>query len=72
MLVGDLFAVFYSRGRFNLHNCSVTVKYGPKKKKKKQYSGENEEQLKHFAHSPRLLLEVQSNSAEVEPVREGE
>lgn len=41
-----------------------------RKKTKKQYSGENEEQLKNFAHSPRLLLEVQSNSAEVEPVRE--
>lgn len=50
-----------------MHNCSVTVKYGPKKKKKKQYSRENEEQLNNFAHSPRLLLEVQSNSAEVEP-----
>lgn len=54
-----------------MHNCSVTVKYGPKKKKKrKQYSGENEEQLKNFAHSPILLLKVQSTSAEVEPVRE--
>lgn len=43
-----------------------------KRKKKPQDDGENEEQLKNFARGCRLLLEVQSNSAEVELPEEDE